>query len=185
MLTQSSFSGASQKNLYSNVVYACKWCNRSRGVRALVDAEGRTLQDPTREVWQDLFVIHDDALVPAGDASPDATYTWETYELGDPLKTELRRKRRKELAKARRHLKQCPGYIKRIETQIAAGGHSVEALAELREELTLHAELLADTQAVLAKRRAVPKDHDASCACPRTASLDLPAPLKAQLSSSE
>lgn len=184
VLTQSSKAGAPQKNLYGNVVYACKWCNRSRGTAPLTDAEGRTLQDPTRVVWRALFQLESDELVPR-EGSPDAFYTWETYELGDSLKTELRSKRRKELGRARLHLKRCPKYIQRIEEQLSAGGHSAEELAELQDELALHRDLLDEAKAVLKRRRAIPLDSDSKCVCPQKDSLDLPSALKVQLSSGE
>lgn len=77
---------------YSNCLYACRFCNRSRSARPR-ESNGARLLDPTRDAWSEHFVATGDELRPvAGDR--DAHYTHRSYELDDPRKVERRRLRR-------------------------------------------------------------------------------------------
>ncbi len=83
----------SQKNVYNNCFYICERCNKARRALPNEDDEGRILLDPCAVVWGDHFDCAGDTISPRpGDHS--AKYTWESYQLGDPGKTQIRGRRR-------------------------------------------------------------------------------------------
>ncbi len=87
-------SQAGQTNDYNNCFYICCFCNSARGVAPSRDTQREArLLNPCNEIWDRLFDLKDDRLVPRSGA-PDAVYTCEAYALNDPRKTWMRRQRR-------------------------------------------------------------------------------------------
>jgi hypothetical protein len=78
-------------NDYTNLIYACKWCNRARDSKPRSTSEGRLL-DPTQDIWADYFKAEGANLVPIN--HPDALYTFETYDINEERKIARREFRR-------------------------------------------------------------------------------------------
>ena len=84
---------ASLVNDYTNLIYACKWCNRARGIHPRSIA-GVRLLDPTQDAWANYFKIEGDNLVPINLNHQDAVYTFETYDINEDRKVARREFRR-------------------------------------------------------------------------------------------
>lgn len=85
----------SKKNQYSNCIYACTCCNRSRSTSPVIDRHGNRLLNPSHDTWSDHF-IWDDCKIRPREGDIHAAYTHETYDIDEPKKV-ARRKFRKEL----------------------------------------------------------------------------------------
>jgi len=149
---------------YTNCLYACRWCNLSRGQKPVVE-DGVRLLNPCTDAWADYFEIVQDELR-AKTTDPMAERTRRAYRLNDPRKTKYRRRRRQLISD-------------RLETVAQVGN-----LPALREALDREADpqarvaldsLLRRTRAgirqamrELAEFAAIPADFDAACGCEAT-----------------
>lgn len=84
-------------NEYENCFYSCRFCNEARGSHPLVDEQQRRLLNPCEVGWRDHFELDGEVIRVRGEHS-DAMHTHETYDLNDPRKVRMRRKRRKALS---------------------------------------------------------------------------------------
>ena len=84
-------------NSYENCFYTCRFCNEARGSSPLIDKQQRRLLNPCLVPWRDHFRLDMDQMYIHGDSN-DAVYTYETYDLNDPRKVRMRRKRRESLS---------------------------------------------------------------------------------------
>jgi hypothetical protein len=168
-------TGADQ---YPNCFYACRFCNRSRGVEPNVDASGRRLLDPCHDAWGTYFAAVEDRLAPRA-AHGDAERTHRVYDLDDPRKRQMRRARAEVLRDAFRLLEEGPDRLVRL-LRLAT-----EAPAPHRAELTLAArelrELMVRATRDVARFSAVPGDADARCRCGKPGVCRLPSFIEAQL----
>ncbi|MBI5368597.1 MAG: hypothetical protein HZA54_16295 [Planctomycetes bacterium] len=168
-------------NDYGNCLYACRYCNRARGL-APRGVEGATLLDPSAQAWGDHFRAEGDRLAPAvGD--PDAAYTHRSYDLDDPRKLEMRRWRRELIDERLRFLEAVPALMEALTRSAQRAfeakdtGAAVDYLNQVRE-LARHAEGCAGE---LRRFAAIPRDHDAECRCGVTSEHRLPEGLALQM----
>ncbi len=96
-------------NDYTNLVYACRWCNRSRSVASRT-VDGSILLEPTQVAWANHFYIDSDELAPRAD-DPDALYTHAVYNLNDSRKIELRQHRYRVITGCLRLLQEGPASV--------------------------------------------------------------------------
>ena len=89
-------------NVYKNCFFICRFCNSSRGAQQNVDPQtGSSLINPCTHTWKDHFQFKDDELLPADD-DDDASYTHDKYDINEPRKTGMRRRRRETISEALR-----------------------------------------------------------------------------------
>jgi hypothetical protein len=159
----------SQRNNYKNCLYICERCNKSRGDRPNQDDEGNTLLDPCSYAWADHFERRGDRISPrSGDGN--AYYTWESYDLDDPSKVELRWRRRHcmelcadallELSEFVLQLNQR-AYDEADEASPDETGRKLEAAQHLHRARVSLLELLAEY-------RPIPDRSDTACSCGNT-----------------
>lgn len=82
---------------YENCFYSCRFCNEARGTHPLVDEQQRRLLNPCKASWREYFELAEDDAIRVKGEHADAIYTYETYDLNDPRKVRMRRKRRRAL----------------------------------------------------------------------------------------
>lgn len=99
-------------NDYSNCFYICRFCNTARGATAVKTPDGSELFDPCDRAWDELFEVVDDVLRPR--PTERSRYTYESYDLGDPRKTQMRRHRRRTLAECAEVLERGPNLRERL-----------------------------------------------------------------------
>ncbi len=162
---------------YSNCLYACRMCNRSRGTQELWADSGRLL-NPTETAWGDHFTLSEDRLEPLpGDG--DAAYTHRVYDLDDPRKTTRRRIRRELISDrldALRVLVEIADLLRLADSlrrEDTVFENVLQAIRRLRRN-ALHA--LKD----LERYAAVPADAPTTCRCETGDHLTLPQPLAGQ-----
>jgi hypothetical protein len=80
-------------NQYENCFYSCRFCNQARGARPSINKQLHQLLTPCAYPWRDLFDLVADEIQVRG-KRPDASYTLEAYDLNEPRKVRMRRKRR-------------------------------------------------------------------------------------------
>ncbi len=180
IITQSSEEGKPVKNVYTNVVYSCGWCNRARDSYPPVSEDGEVLLDPTKEQWNRLFHIVDDEMQLV-DGNKNAAYTYNTYQLGDPYKTGLRRKRRERLEKALLHQQVVPGLIQRLQAVLDTKEVTPDDKVAMLKQLEVNTSILNDVQFVFRRYTACPQDADDSCRCKQENLLSLPNVVETQL----
>jgi len=153
-------------NDYTNLVYACRFCNTARGDTSRV-ASGCHLLDPTKDAWTDHFQVEGDQLVPR-DKDLDAAYTYKTYDLDDNRKIARRQFRRVLLAQ---HLQQVlqgqeihQKILDKAEREIAPE----KSLALLREARQIYDEVIYPGRLFLERYTAIPPDAPQRCRCRTT-----------------
>ncbi len=157
---------------YTNCLYSCRFCNRARGQRPNVDADGHHLLEPTSTAWHLHFRYSGTKLVPVpGD--PDAEYTCAAYDFNDPRKQTCRNDRQKAIRRAfdainrtaapRVRLLGLAQRLPLLEDRIAV----LQAAADLE---------MARRHAIQDLRRyfPIPSDKDATCCCKVAVVLKLP-----------
>ena len=169
------------ENDYGNCLYACRFCNRSRGDRPVLDSQGRSLLNPTVAGWADHFLMDGDVLRPRT-GRRDAEYTAEAYDLSDPEKAEIRRERREGVPYCLDMLDRGPRLIGRlrdaVERDLISGETDRIARARLDlDALRLAEQALARAAREIARWQAVPRDADAVCRCQHEGVRALPAAL--------
>ncbi len=171
----------SLENDYSNCLYACRFCNRSRSAKRRV-SKGIRLLDPTRNAWADHFIAAQDHHLRPFDGDADAEYTYRAYELDDSRKVE-RRRTRWELVNDRLRL------VDRLDSEIGELLRLADPLR--RRNLQRFREVLEEVRVLRADMRralrdlmryaAIPSDHPSSCRCSATDIRSIPAELEHQM----
>ena len=147
---------------YTNCFRACRFCNQARGTRDTVDAEGRTLLDPTTAPWGNHFKLSDDRLTRRHSTDANATYTAECYDLEDPRKTWLRQQRRERIQDAVYMIREGMPVLKELRYRISRALSDIEILRREEELITRY---LQTALAVFQRYRAIPIDAPPSCRC--------------------
>lgn len=170
-----------QRDAYSNCFYICERCNKHRGALPNQDGEGNVLLDPCAMAWSGHFKLVDDHLRPnPGDG--DAKYTWESYNLDDPVKVGLRERRRQWIE---RHAEALADTLE-LEPALldqwvgeAESGDVTELLERLAKAqgLTKARRLLLENLSIF---EPIPRDHDTSCRCGHADHHSLPDVLAEQ-----
>ena len=150
-------------NEYSNCLYACRFCNRSRGTSPVESpADGRLL-NPCANVWSEHFTARGDRIVVARE-DRDALRTERVYDLNDPRKVALRRRRRELIEAALATIREASTIPELILIAEHLDGSE-------REEVIRAAEFLRDqvnrARGQLVRLEAVPVDVDLECRCQR------------------
>lgn len=127
-------------NDYTNLAYACRFCNRARSVAPRV-AQGCRLLDPTKDAWASYFQIKGDLLVPQTDDA-DASYTCEVYDLNDDRKVVRRASRYELLSSYIELVKEGPAFLKEL-TDLAEKSPKesltlIETARVLSKAITMH-----------------------------------------------
>lgn len=170
---------ASRGGDYSNCLYACRFCNRSRSAKPNLQGKARLL-DPTRQAWGRYFAAVDDRLLPTK-GNIDAEYTHQAYALDDPRKVERRRARR-ELITDRLRL------LARLEAETAdllklagaARRHSLQMFGDVMAEIRQLREDAKRAWSDLRRYVVVPRDAPWTCRCAPTRVGSLPEELERQ-----
>lgn len=168
-----------RQNDYTNCLYACRYCNRSRSAHP-VRREGARLLDPTHDAWGEHFVAADDHLRPV-EGDVDASYTHQAYEMDDARKVE-RRQTRREVVSDRLRL------LARLESEISellrladvVRRHDVRKFGDVMEEIR---RLRMDARRALEDLKryaAVPQDAPKTCRCSPPRDHTLPEDLELQ-----
>lgn len=177
LVTQSADSD--QAGDYCNLLYSCKFCNRSRWAKRAVLDEKRLL-DPTVETWDQHFKLGAGfSLELVKGASADAVYTHESYDLDDDRKVKLRALRFKVISKCLDRLTAGPASIdKFLKLSRKHDGEDrlflLDAARKARQEMV-------DARKTLTGYTGEPGDSDASCRCNSTQHHSLPEFLREQL----
>ena len=154
-------------NDYSNLVYACRWCNRARSVAPGTTSSCRLL-NPTQDSWAHHFQIEEDNFRSrAGDA--DALYTCDAYNLNDGRKVALRDIRHKTLSEAIPLVKKGPAALEEL-TDLAEK-HLTQELIEAHKALSAAIRLATLN---LESYLATPLDAPTQCRCGTTNMHSLP-----------
>lgn len=163
------------RNVYGNVVYACRRCNLARRFRPRVDHGGRRLLDPCAETWSSHFSHDGDEIVAL---TPDGTYTAEAYDVNSPPKVTLRRERREAIDESLHVLSVVPDLVDNVMAGIGfVSGSALRVRLEIAEQLH---KALAASRRTLIQLSAVPLDASEACACD-TGACDLSALVIATL----
>lgn len=155
---------------YENCFYACRYCNRARGIVRL-SRSGPRLLEPCTVAWAGHFEIVGDELRPR-DGDPDAAHTHQVYGMDDPRKVAYREARRRRLDDALRAVHEIPEHVDRLLRIEEDRPHILQVAERLRRALD-------DARATLAHYRAIPSDHDDKCRC--SSAHELPAFLAEQI----
>jgi hypothetical protein len=148
------------RNVYGNLVYACRRCNLARRFRPRVDATGRRLLDPCTDTWSIHFSNRGDELYAV---TRDAAYTLEAYDINSPEKVVLRLDRREAIDESLQVLATVPALLKRLMVGIDfQPGHEQRTRLEIAEQLH---KALAAARRTLSQLSAIPHDASYSCAC--------------------
>lgn len=141
-----------QIHSYSNCLFVCRYCNTTRGKKALTDGKGRTLLDPTVVPWSEHFTLSDCRLLAlAGDR--DAEYTQEAYGINKDRTVRLRKNREQALLEAFELLASRPQLLELIKLPEHA------ALASILNASFRNAER------TISRFMMIPEDAEAACAC--------------------
>ena len=154
----------SQRNDYNNCIYACRYCNRARSTTP-IEQNGQKLLDPTVAAWANHFAAADDRLLPMAD-NVDASYTYETYDLDDPIKCERRRLRRELITNRISLLRDGPQELSALlgvaeelgRAEPEAAQHLLRVARRLREQLVCAPQDLS-------RFNAIPPDAPTECRC--------------------
>lgn len=152
------------RNVYGNVVYACRRCNLARRARPRANMRGRCLLDPCRDAWATHFRHDGDQLVAL---TPDGEYTSEAYDINAPAKVTLRRDRREAIDESLHVLATVPDLLEQLMARIDFQPGSEQRMRlEIAEQLH---KALATARRTLVQLSAIPDDASEDCACDRGA----------------
>jgi len=150
------------KDLYANCFYACRFCNTARGATP-IGRGARRLLNPCRAAWADHFTPTDGGELAPKDGNAAAAFTAATYDINDPRRTSLRRKRRRVIPDALRVLEESPALIDHLLTMAASSSpHDRVALVQAAEELNVQR---ARAVRLLRAYALIPADADQRCSC--------------------
>ena len=166
-------------NDYTNIVNACRFCNRARSNAPRVAEDGRLL-DPTEDAWANHFWIKGDQLVPHGDDA-DALRTYKVYDLDDDRKVARREFRRTLLV---HHMKQFIEGQERYqwlldEAQIEGDPEKSLDLLQLAKEI--YTEVIYPACLFLKCYSAIPINAPKRCRCETTEMHCLPEEFERQM----
>ncbi|MBK9367857.1 MAG: HNH endonuclease [Deltaproteobacteria bacterium] len=82
-------------NTYSNLVWACEKCNRSRSTRPVIrPQDGAHLLNPREVIWSQRFSVNEQyKIIPRCINDKDADYTIDAYDVNTLMKQKLRENR--------------------------------------------------------------------------------------------
>lgn len=154
---------------YTNLFYACRFCNQARGATPRISTKGYRLLNPCEVTWADHFQLEQDNIVPiAGDL--DASYTVETYDLNDPRKVRLRRLRRETLTARLDFIAHATQLEDELLDRAPKEEDSLKYL-DLAKQLHSHKRQAYED---LLRFAAIPQDADSQCLCDTTEHHTLP-----------
>ncbi len=166
---------AARINVYSNCLYICRYCNRSRGATPVIEVggDGRLL-NPCEDIWERSFSLENGRIEPRIN-DPAVLYTLAVYDLNDPRKVR-RRLRRQE------RIRERLDFIDRARTlRERLLGKAMRALdPELVDVASLLEEQLRQAWQDLGRYQAVPEDARCPCACDEEELCALPRVLEEQ-----
>ncbi len=163
--------------VYANVLYICRFCNGARSDTDQQDEQGRHLLDPTQDVWSAHFRVENDELRPfAGDVH--AEYTAEVYNVNDPRKVKLRRRRREWTEDWWAGVQANREQIAKL-TRRAKAAKAATKAALLRD--IAHARESLERQYRLRPGTWEPEDAPEHCRCGKDHARTLPAPYLRQV----
>jgi hypothetical protein len=163
------------RNVYGNLIYACRRCNVARRARSRAHGRGRRLLDPCSDPWAVHFRYDGDELVAL---TPDAGYTSDAYDINQPTKVVLRRDRREAVDESLHVLSTIPALLEQLMVGIDfQPGPEQRLRLEIAEQLH---KSLAAARRTLIQLSAIPHDAHDECACDRRA-CELPEPVVSAL----
>lgn len=163
-------------NDYWNCFYICRFCNQARSTTPVHGKSGALLLNPAESCWRDHFFLVDDELH-WDPHDRDATYTGLTYDLNDPRKLAMRKKRREILQESLDLLDRGTDLRDRLLEQSSKTAEpGFVELAQLIDEL------LRLAWRDLLQFQPIPADADSPCGCKeKNAQATLPGVLERQL----
>ena len=164
---------------YQNCLYSCKFCNRARSAKKAFLDEKRLL-DPTVDSWADHFEFRERfSLELVDDASPNAVYTYDSYDLGDLRKVALREFRERVISKCLERLASGPAHAEKfLELARQHEGEDQEFFLEYVRRIT---EEMSDARRTLAGYAGEPSDSSNTCRCKTESHHNLPGFLLEQI----
>lgn len=167
-----------QKNEFDNCRYICKFCNQSRGAKAVHADEGKLL-DPCEVIWRDHFHLSDDKLVVNNHRDVNGLRTKNVYELNDPRKIRRRMCRKKRLSELIEIIKEGEEIRKKLQKEAQ---NSVASDPEKRQEKLSQAQeldkIIRQSKKELTRFQTIPDDHPEECKCQED--FELPSFLQRQ-----
>lgn len=163
-------------NVYSNLVYACRSCNRARKITPRQDAKSRRLLDPGSDAWTRHFTWEGFTLSPKTD---DGTYTKETYDLNSPAKVALREELAIAISDASELLQYGPQMLADLMENIRSLSGGRQA-TRFRLVSKLHRDI-RNARATLLMLGPIPHDASQRCRCNTTDFHEVPSWLSQAL----
>lgn len=162
---------------YENLLYACRWCNRSRSNSGIEAAAGRLLA-PTEVAWADHFRWDADEIEAI--SGVDGERTCRVYDLNDRRKVRARSHRRRVVSDRVDLLRGGPDRIRRLVDLASRQRNPGDAKLLLAEAHRLRRGL-HDALRDLSLFRAIPVDADERCRCGTDSDHSLPSHVAEQV----
>lgn len=152
--------------VYTNLLYACKKCNRARGTKEERDALGRRLLEPCAADWSSHFEVREDGTMVVIDPNDvHAAYTHWAYDLGNDTKNRLRNARRAVLEEHERRLQRANQTMQAALGLLGKLDDSPERTELLTQIKEARADCERDKAEVSRRLAAVPADAPVKCRC--------------------
>jgi hypothetical protein len=162
-------------NQYANCFYSCRFCNQARGTKPSLDDQQVLLLNPCMVPWGYHFERVADELQVRGE-SPNAAYTLDAYDLNEPRKVRMRRKRRTTLHDLLDLVTQRPPWHDRLLTRAIETGDPT-LVDDAEEAWKLFRLAYKDLESFAP----IPEDASEHCACEHTHHHSLPEALAEQI----
>lgn len=160
---------------YENCFYSCRFCNEARGSQPLVDDQRKRLLNPCEAAWGEHFELTEDEIRVKEDI-PDAAHTHAVYDLNDPRKVRMRRKRRNVISERLEILSETRPLHDRLMQKAQKTGDPT-----LVDDAILAWENFRRACDDLLRFLPVPEDASRRCLCRHTRHHALPEVLEEQL----
>lgn len=170
------------RDVYTNIIYSCRYCNLSRRAQPRVDSRGRRLLDPCQDAWAEHFAWQGGVIMRARPGDGDAAYTHTAYKLNEEKKLTRRRWRKELFENSQQLIQELSPAIDTWQLGLRAAREAKDiagmkkALARLRKWYPRLQKAVKD----LRRFRAIPKDAPERCRCDTSENRTLPSWLARQ-----
>ncbi len=167
-----------KRNRYRNCLLSCRFCNNGRSTIPEAERAGSgRLLDPTSIAWSEHFEMKEHEMV-VRSPSQDATYTFNTYHLGDKRKAVLRENRARRFRELWRAREKVAELVPRL-TERARRSSDPMTKRELVDAARALERAYEAALAEVRRYEAIPPDAPAGCLC--DAARQLPRWLAVQI----
>lgn len=160
---------------YTNLFYACKFCNDARNQQPVIAPGGGTLLEPTTSAWGLVFRLNmsDFRLEPL---STSAEYTERVYDINEPRRIQLRKNRYLLITDRLAALQGIPQRISALNaivSRLISEGKEMDAMVLISAAKDLQ-DVLVCAKEELIRYRAIPLDAPSKCRCDNRLNSRLP-----------